>query len=81
MSRVCSEESCRELLCLGDSFPPGNVRSERTCSREWNQLSLISSELSSGVTELSFSRLEKPTQGISPPQQGLPQVPCCARMV
>ncbi|XP_038006530.1 uncharacterized protein LOC119706678 [Motacilla alba alba] len=63
---------------LGDYFPPGNARSERTCSSERNQVSLISNELRSGVT--AKAGLQKPTQGISPPQQGLPHVSCCARM-
>lgn len=63
---------------LGDYFPPGNVRSGRTCSSEWNQVSLNSNELSSGVT--AKAGLQKPTQGISPLQQGLPHVSCCARM-
>lgn len=67
-----------QRAALRDYFPPGNVRSERTCRSGWNQVSLISNELSSGVT--AKAGLQKPIQGIPPPQQGLPHVSCCARM-
>lgn len=69
------------LLRWGDYFPPGDVRRERTCRSERNQVSLISSEPSPGVTAkagLQAHWLQKPLRASLLPEEGLPRVSRCA---
>ena len=74
--------ACVSLLG-GDYFPPSDVRRERACRSERNQVSLIGNEPSPGVTAKAGLRvpwLRKPSQGIPPSREGLPRVSCCASM-
>lgn len=71
----------RVSLLWGDYFPPGDVKRERTCGSERNQVSLISNEPSPGVTAKAGMRAPqrwKPTRGTPPLQKGLPRVSFCA---
>lgn len=73
--------AARVSLLWGDYSPPGDVRRERTCGSERNQVSLISNEPSPRVTAKAGMRapqLWKPSRGTPPLQKGLPRMSCCA---